>query len=149
MSNPDEKPTAADPVAAMAAFWSQWLEQSSRGTQALWESMQSACDPQQAQGAWLDAVARSLEDFMRSPAFLETMKRNLKALTDMRAMQDQIVQGVAGPAGVPSVGDISGLFERLKGTEQAILDRLRAIEARLEAIEARRESGRRSGPSHS
>jgi len=148
MSDPDEKSTPADPAAAMAAFWGQWLEQSSRGTQALWGAMQSACDPQQARGAWLDAVSRSLEDFMRSPAFLEAMKRNLKALTDTKSLHDQIVQGTAGPAGVPTVGDISGLFERLKSTEQAILDRLRAIEGRLEAIEARRESGRRSGPSH-
>ncbi len=46
--------------------------------------MQSAGDPQQIQRQWLDAVARSVEDFMRTPAFLEAMKRNLKVMTDAK-----------------------------------------------------------------
>ncbi|HEX8202088.1 MAG TPA: hypothetical protein VF590_16555 [Isosphaeraceae bacterium] len=128
---------AADPTAALASFWTQWLEQSTRGTQAMMEAMNSVSDPQQAQRQWLDAVSRGIEDFMRTPVFLEAMKRNMKALTDMKTMQDQVLQGAARQLGMPLADDIAGLFERLKSTEQTIINRLKAIEDRLKAIEAK------------
>ena len=152
-ADPKGKPApdaAADPAAAVAAFWTQWLEQSGRGAQALMEMMQSAGDPQQVLGAmqsavdpqqvqrhWLDAVSRSLDDFMRSPAFLELMKQNLKTVTDLKGLQNQVTQGTAHELGMPLAGDIAGLFERLQSTEHRILDRLRAIEDRLKAIESK------------
>jgi hypothetical protein len=129
---------AADPAAMMASFWTQWLEQSSRGTQALLEVMNTAGDPQQLQRRWLDAVSRSLDDFMRTPTFLELLNNNLKAITDLKGMQDQVVQDTARQFGLPLAADITGLFERLHSTEQTILDRLKAIEDRLKAIESKR-----------
>ena len=128
---------AADPAAMMTSFWTQWLEQSSRGTQALLEVMKAAGDPQQIQRRWLDAVSRSLDDFMRTPTFLELLKNNLKAITDLKGMQDQVVQDTARQFGLPLAADITGLFERLHSTEQTILDRLKAIEDRLKAIETK------------
>ena len=55
MSSTDtkSKPNAdatVDPASMMASFWTQWLEQSSRGTQALLEVMNVAGDPQQTPG---------------------------------------------------------------------------------------------------
>jgi len=128
---------AADPAAAVAAFWTQWLEQSSRGTQALLEMMQSAGDPRQVQHHWLDAVSRSLDDFIRTPAFMELMKQHLKGITDLKGLQDQTVKGAARQLGMPLADDITGLYERLHSTEQTILNRLRAIEDQLKAIEAK------------
>jgi len=133
-SNPNPS-AVADPAAAISSFWAQWLEQSSQGTQALMEAMQTSLDPQQMQRRWLDALSRSFDDFMRSPAFLEMMKNNLKAVTDLKGMQNQIVEDTARQFGIPLVGDIAGLFERLQSTENTILNRLQAIEDRLKAIE--------------
>lgn len=135
-SKPDAG-AAADPSAMMASFWAQWLEQSSRGTQALLEVMQSAGDPQQLQRHWLDAVSRSLDDFMRSPAFMELLKNNLKAVTDLKSWQDSVVQDTARQVGIPTAADITGLYERLHSTETVILNRLKAIEERLKAIESK------------
>jgi hypothetical protein len=126
----------ADPATALATFWARWLEQSTRGTRALLEVMQTACDPQQLQHRWLDAVSRSLDDFMRSPAFLELLKINLKAMTDFKGLQDQVIEDTARQLGMPLAKDITGLFERLHSTEQTILTRLQAIEDRLKAIES-------------
>jgi hypothetical protein len=140
MSTTDTKPNpapAADPASMMASFWAQWMEQSTRGTQALLEVMQRAADPQQIQRHWLEAVSRSLDDFMRTPAFLEVLKNNLKAMTDIKGMQDQAIQDTARQLGMPLAADITGLFERLHSTEQKILSRLDAIEARLKAIETK------------
>lgn len=128
---------AIDPSIIMASFWAQWLEQSSRGTQALLEAMQGVGDPQQLQRHWLDAVSRSLDDFMRTPTFLELLKNNLKAVTDLKGMQDQVIQDTAHHFGLPLAADITGLFERLHSTEQNIINRLQAIEERLKAIETK------------
>ena len=99
--------------------------------------MQTAGDPQQIQRRWLDAVSRSLDDFMRTPTFLELLKNNLKAVTDLKGMHDQVVEDTARQLGMPMAKDITGLYERLHSTEQTILDRLSAIEERLSAIESK------------
>lgn len=136
-SNSSAHAVPVEPASMMASFWTQWLEQSSRGTQALLEAMQIAGDPQNLQRRWLDAVSRSLDDFMRTPAFMEILKNNMKAVTDLKSLQDSIVQDTARQLGVPLTGDITGLFERLHSTEQTILKQLQAIEERLKAIENR------------
>jgi hypothetical protein len=128
---------ATDPSTMMASFWTQWLEQSSRGTQALLEAMQTVGDPQQIQRRWLDAVSQSLDDFMRTPTFLELLGNNLKTITDLKGMQDEVIQDTARHFGLPLAADITGLFERLHSTEQNILNRLQAIEERLKGIETK------------
>jgi hypothetical protein len=77
----------------------------------------------------------SIEGLMRTPAYMETMRRTLKMMTDMKVAQDQVVHGMARHVGMPLAGDITGLFERLHSTEQTILARLGQIEERLGAIE--------------
>jgi hypothetical protein len=132
-----ETPNGAPDVAhAMAAFWSQWMEQSSRGTQALLEAFQSAGDPAKFQSRMMEGLAEQIDSFMRTPPFLEAMRRNLKAVTDMKVMQDQVVEGAARQLGLPLADDITGLFERLNSVNRKLLSRLDAIEERLAAIEA-------------
>jgi hypothetical protein len=128
---------AADPANALFSLWTQWLEQSVHGSQAVMEAMQAAGDPQQLQRRWLDALSRSIEDFMRTPVFMEAMSRNMKVMTDLKAFQDQAVQGAARHLGQPLAADITGLFERLNSSSQTIMTRLREIEERLQAIEAK------------
>jgi hypothetical protein len=137
---------ATDPAAALFSFWTQWMEQSARGTQAVLEAMQGAGDPQQFQRHWLDAVARSIDDFMRTPVFMEAMRQNLKMTTDLKRMQDQAVQDTARQFGQPLAADITGLFERLNSTERTIVARLQAIEDRLRALETK--LGASSAPGH-
>jgi hypothetical protein len=129
---------AADPASVAAAFWTQWLEQSARGTQALLEIMQGFGGPQQAkerQDRLLETASESFNSFFRTPAFMELMRQQLKAATDLKSMQDQIVKGAARHFGLPLADDVFGLFERLHSTEQTILQRLQAIEERLQVIE--------------
>jgi hypothetical protein len=128
---------ASDQSTMVALFWTQWLEQSSRGTQAILEAWQSAGDPHQLQRHWLEAVSRSLDEFMRTPTFLQFLSNNLKAVTDLKGLQDQVVHDTARHFGLPLAADITGLFERLQSTERNILNRLQAIEDRLKAIETK------------
>jgi hypothetical protein len=136
MSSADTK-TNSNSDNSVSSFWAQWLEQSTRGTQAFLEVVQTAGDPQQIQCRWLDAVSRSLDEFMRTPVFLELLKNNLKAVTDLKGLQDQILEDTARQFGLPQAKDITGLFERLNSTEKTILVRLEAIEERLKRIESK------------
>jgi hypothetical protein len=137
--NSQTKPAAAaDPASMVAAFWAQWLEQSTRGTQALLEIMQGVGGPEQIkerQDRLLETAAESVDSFLRTPTFMELMRQQLKAITDLKTMQDQVVKGAARHLGMPLADDIFGLFERLHSTEQTILNRLQAIEDRLQVIE--------------
>jgi len=140
-NNSKTKPgAAADPTSMVAAFWAQWLEQSTRGTQALLEITQGVGDPQQTQQRqqrWLETAAESFDSFLRTPPFMELMRQQLKVITDLKTMQDQVVKGAARHLGMPLADDVFGLFERLNSTEQTIINRLQAIEDRLQAIEDR------------
>jgi len=129
---------AADPSSVIAAFWTQWLEQSTRGTQALLELTQGVGDPKQAQERqqrWLETAAETFDSLLRTPPFMEMMRQQLKAITDLKQFQDQMVKGAARHLGMPLADDVFGLFERLHSTEQTILNRLQAIEDRLQSIE--------------
>jgi hypothetical protein len=121
------------------------MEQSARGTQAVLEAMQAAGDPQQIQRHWLDAVARSIDDFMRTPVFMEAMRQHLKLATDLKRAQDQAVQDTARHLGQPLASDITTLFEKLNGTERTIVTRLQAIEDRLRALETKVGESRAPG----
>ncbi|QEH35157.1 hypothetical protein OJF2_37020 [Aquisphaera giovannonii] len=134
-ANGPATPAPADPFSEVASFWARWLEQSSRGTQALLEAFQAAGDPQQVQQRWLDAFSKGAESFMRSPAYLDLMKNTLRGVVELKVMQDQAISDFASQFGLPLAADIKGLFERLHSTEQTILRRLDAIEERIRAIE--------------
>lgn len=126
---------STDAISAAAAFWTQWMEQSARGTQALLGLIATSSDPATLQRRWLETLAEQFDSFMRTPAFMEMMRRNLKSITDLKVAQDQAVHGAARQLGLPLADDIAGLFERLHSTEQEIVSRLEAIERRLDDLE--------------
>jgi hypothetical protein len=129
--------TTPDPSFPFAELWTGYLEQADAQSKAMLECFQSFGDPQQIQRRWLDALSKSLDSYMRSPAFLEGLQRNLRVMTDLKASQDQVVQDIAHQVGIPLASDIFGLFERLYSVERTILSRLKAIEERLGTIEAK------------
>lgn len=128
---------AVDPAGSLDTFWEQSFDQWNRQATAALEAMMTLVDPQPWQERWLEAMAESLDGFMRTPVFLEGMKRKLKATIDTKAIQDQLIQNSARQVGSPLANDITGLYERLHSHDHAILNRLKGIEARLVEIEAK------------
>jgi hypothetical protein len=133
--------TPADPNFPFAGLWTGYLEQADAQGKAMLECLQDFGDPQQMQRRWLEAMSKGLDSYMRSPAFLETLQRNLKTMTDIKAFQDQVVQDFARQVGVPLASDIVGLFERIHSVEHTIVARLKAIDGRLAAIEKKLDGG--------
>jgi hypothetical protein len=131
-------PEAGQSANPFMNMWSKYLEQSGLQAQATIEGFQALADPQRMRQTWLDALSSSLENFMRSPAFLEALKINFKTMTDLKKLQDQVIEDTARHFGVPLATDIHGLFERLNVLEQSILARLSAIEEKLARLESKK-----------
>jgi hypothetical protein len=104
------------------------------------KDVQEAADAKAWQRRWYEAVSKSMEAYMRSPAFLKAVKQNTDAAIKMKLHSDDIATEIARNMNLPMASDISGLFERLHGTEAAILERLRGIEERLGGIEEQIQS---------
>jgi hypothetical protein len=135
--NSDTNTKVAEPATTVAQFWTDWFSQSNEQATAFLDAIRPLGDSQSMQRRGLDAVSQSLDGFMRTPAFLEAMQRNLKMVTDLKTLQDQFTHDAARQAGLPTAADITGLFERLNSVEQEILSRLNVIETRLKTIESR------------
>jgi hypothetical protein len=128
-------------------FWSNCIEQSKAQTSALLETMPGVPDPETLRRRWLDSLSQNLDTFLRSPAFLEAMRRNFESMTETKSHREQVAQSLARETGIPRMPDVSGLFERLRLAQEVILDHLAAIERRLEAIETivKRAPAKRNG----
>jgi hypothetical protein len=128
-------------------FWSKALDQSKDQMTVLLEAMQGVPDSEGLRRRWLDSLSHNLDTFLRSSAFMEAMRRNFEAITEMKSHGEETAQKVARETGMPRLPDVSGLFERLRLAQDVILDRLTAIERRLEAIEtqSKRSPAKRNG----
>ena len=128
-------------------LWAKSIEQSKEQSAALLEAMQGVPDPEALRRRWLDSLSQNLDTFLRSPPFLEAMRQNFEAMTEMKSHGEEAMQKIAREAGIPLLTDVSGLFERLWLAQEAVLDRLTAIEDRLEAIEThvKRAPAKRDG----
>jgi hypothetical protein len=123
-------------------LWSRSMDQGADSARAFLEGGRAGFDPAALRRQWLDTLGRSLDAYMRTPAFLESMRRGFQAMTEVKGNTEDLAQEVARETGIPRMPDISGLFERLQIGQEAIHARLTAIEHRLEHLE-RPADGRR------
>jgi hypothetical protein len=118
-------------------LWSDYYKQVNDATRELLDNFENGANPKNWQRRWNDAVSKSADAYMRSPAFLHAMKQNTDAAIKIKQQTDDLSKEFARNANIPTASDISGLFERLHSVEEVILGRLGRIEQRLEAIEER------------
>lgn len=116
-------------------FWTDCIEGSNEQVKVLLDSMSGQADLGTLRQRWLESLANSFDSYMRTPAFLEAMRKQFEAITTVKSTAEDLVQEFSRDAGVPRIQDISGLFERLKTTQEMILVRLGAIEQKLAALE--------------
>jgi len=120
-------------------FWKSCAEQGSEQFQGLLSGARETADPQALRRRWLDALGQSLDNYLRTRAFLEAMHRNLEMTTQLKSTAEDWARDFSRSTGIPRLSDISGLFARLQIGQEAILARLGAIEHRLEALENKRK----------
>jgi hypothetical protein len=139
-----------DPIfQPMLEYWTKAIEQSQEHAKVLLDSMREAGDLKTLRRRWLDALAQSLDLYMRTPAFLEGMHQHLDLMTGLKGHAEEAGHEVAQVTGIPRMPDISGLFERVRIGHDAILARLDAIDRKLEVLQKRRKRpGTRRGSEH-
>jgi len=118
------------PIQPLMELWSECLRQAESAADAVWGRAGGAT-AEEARRKWLDAVNRSLDEFMRSPAFLQSMKQQLDALIQSQARTRQSTSA-------------AGIGAQLNQLEARILARLDRIDERLDSIEWELDSGNRT-----
>ena len=127
LSNPVAKP--------FVDFWTDYLKQANDATREFFNDLDDNTNAKTLQRKWFDAVAKSMDAYMRSPVFLQAMKHKADAVVKAKQQFDDLATEIARNANIPTAGDISGLFERLHSVEETILRRLGRIDEQLTAIE--------------
>lgn len=116
-------------------YWTSYMNQANDSARELFDGFDDGTRFKTWQRQWMDTISRSLDAYMRTPAFLEAMKQNTNAAVKIKQQADDWACEIARNANIPTTGDISGLFERLHSVEEAILRRLEKIDERLESLE--------------
>jgi hypothetical protein len=135
---PDERKIGGvvDPVIQpFVDFWSAYAKQADDVAREFLGGIENGSEFKSWQRKWSDAVSKSLDAYMRTPAFLEAMKHKTDLAVKLKRQADDFAAEFARNANIPTTNDISGLFERLHSIEEVILSRLGRIEQRLDAIE--------------
>lgn len=118
-------------------FWGQMNEQRSDWVEMMLAGAPPNIDLPALRKRWLETLGKSLDAYLRSPPFLEGMKRNLDATTALKTTSELASREVTRQIGLPHVEDISGLYERLQTGQELLLARLSQIEQRLTSIESK------------
>jgi hypothetical protein len=132
---------AVDPVLRpLLDFWAEAFEAGAGQAKPLWEGVAGVGDLAGLRKRWFEALSQSLDAYMRTPVFLEVMRRNFEVNTLLKGASEDVTQELARQTGVPRLPDISGLFERLRIGQEAILAKLSGIERRLKTLENREKA---------
>jgi polyhydroxyalkanoate synthesis regulator phasin len=116
-------------------FWSDYFNTLAAGQPApqvtpgsdVWKQMQRA---------FLDAMARYADEFMRSPQFLDAMKQTLDNAMAFRRQMDEMMTQTLRSAQVPTQQDARELADRLHGLERRVIERIDRLEQKVSALEA-------------
>ena len=128
-------PTTEPVIQPVLDFYQQYFRTCNEQARSVLDGMAKTCDMASLRRRWLEALNSSLEAYMRTPAFLDGIKRQFDAMTYLKAWTEDQTEEFAQNTGVPRITDISGLFERLRVGQEALAVKLDSIEQRLAALE--------------
>lgn len=133
--------TAQELVKPWLDFWTQMFEQRSDWMQMMAAGAPANVDLQTLRKRWMEALTKSIDAYLRTPAFLESMRRNMETVTALKGSAELAKRELTRQAGMPYVEDIAGLYERLQTGHDQVLGRLEEIDRRLGAIERKLGDG--------
>lgn len=105
---------------------------------------------QQMRRAFFDAWAHHCDEFMRSPAFLDGMKKAMDGALAFREQLNEFMTKALHEAQAPARSDTDSIMLVLRSLEERVLDRLDRLEERVasldEAAAAQPDSASPSAP---
>ena len=132
-----------------AAFQKIWLDSMSKMMQAAFTFNPDAAPPEiarQIRSGIFQALAKSWDEFMRSPQFLEGMKQWMDQAVSFRKMSNDFLASVRNEMQAPSREDIDTIMLTVRHMEKRILDRVEELSDQVAELTERRgwSPGRRS-----
>lgn len=131
-----------------AAFTRMWAEMATRMMAASMSFNPTAPPPEasrQVRGAMFDTMARQLDEFMRSPQFLQLTKQWTDWAINSRIQINDWLTGLRHDTQGTAREDIDNVLVSISHLESRMLDRMEMLAARLDAISARIDSAGGNG----
>ena len=88
----------------------------------------------QTRRAFFDALAKHSEEFMRSEAFLHSMKQAMDASLAWQQTLNQTLQKGLSAAQMPTRNDTDSIAMLIRGVEDRLLDRIGVLEERIDEL---------------
>lgn len=123
-----------DTMSGFAQMWSDFaMKMMSSGMAA-----NPGSPPPQAaremRSAMFRAMSEQCEQFMRSPAFLDSMKQSLGAAVELRTQLNDFLNQVHHEMQSVSRDDVDTIMLTIRHFESRVLDRLEQLEQRIDAL---------------
>lgn len=89
----------------------------------------------QMQRAFLDAMAKHCDEYLRSPAYLNLMKQTMDNAMTFKQQVDRFLAEAHRAAHSPSTEDVDDVAATLRRIEDRLIGRLDALEGRIRGLE--------------
>ena len=94
----------------------------------------------QMRQAFFDSWARYAEDYMRSDAFLDAMKKSMEQALAFKQQVNEFLTKSLRESQMPTQDDTDSILLAVRRLEERVLDRLAALTRRVEGLEARHDA---------
>lgn len=138
MTDTPQDRSASDPF---ARAWGDFLSQF--GIAGAAASTDEAPSPswsdeamKQMQRAFMDALAKYCDEYLRSPNFLNMMKQSMDNALSFKQHVDRFLAEAHRSVHSPSVGDIDDIVGLLRTIEDRVVERVDKLEGRLRHLES-------------
>lgn len=98
----------------------------------------------QMRRAFFDAWAHHCDEFMRSPAFLEGLKKTMDGALAFREQLNEFMTRALHESQAPARTDIDSIMLVLRSMEERVLDRLDRLEERVDGLDPTAETSARA-----
>jgi hypothetical protein len=132
-----------------AAFQKIWIESISKTLQALFTFGPESPPPElvrEIRAGIFQALAKSWEEYMRSPQFLDGMKQWMDNAVTFRKMYNDFMANVRDEMQATSRSDIDTIMLTVRHMERRILDRVEQLSAQVAELEQRLGPRPTNGP---
>jgi len=135
----------------MSAFQKIWMDSFNQLMNTAFAGVPNSAPPEvlrQMRSGVFRSLARSWDEFLRSPQFLDAMRQWTDGTVNFRKMSNEWMARVRNELQAPSRDDIDTIMLSVRHMEQRLLDRIEELSKRIELLDGQSSTGQiRSGAS--
>jgi predicted nucleic acid-binding Zn-ribbon protein len=138
MSDQSKAAGEMDPlVRPFLEVWSSFLVQTGESARKLLESYDRSGNVGQLSRERLDSAREKMDDYLRSPEFLNAMKQNIDVMIKTKRQLNDLYRELAPHAGGAASGEFQELSEGLRAAGESVRARLSEIEKQMATVDAK------------